>query len=644
MLKALGVGSDAAAAKTIKVTTSATELFNAARLGVISVEAATKALAGLSVAIKGVGTVTISTRSALDLFNETAARAFGKVKVEADDLTSGIRAAFGTVNEVLTGRFREAAEGLVEQFAKGKIAGKAFADEIRALASLQGSFVDVGPLNDFIRIAGLSRKAVGDLRVETVDAFRTIGNVLKGEFRKSADELVKKFGEARIGVREFRAEIAKLAGLQLGFDDIFRGVGDLAANFAKIKNEGKAAAGVLGTELRASVAAAKAEFDAGKISLDQYLDAVLKTGESLKTFKSLSDDQLVSFEKLRKENDKVASTVLDLSKTLDTKLRPAFDTLLQAFRAGRLNADQLGVGLGRLVAQQRELAEATRETTKTLTEAAGAEAEFFAEIDKGFASLEAARKGFAGTQAGAKLLDEGLGSLVPKVEQLRNRTSEAGRALLDKLLDGFAKGRLGAKDLREELQRLADATVNVGKAAKGAGGNVQQAFAGGGGIGAFGGKPGGIGFGAGSLNGFGIQGRVTGSSNFTSQLESQLGQALGLKPKALRERASRSGGIEGLAQEIGLQRFADGGRVDKTGALMAEAGEFVLSRRGLSDLGTVFAEMLNKGGAAGGFSQVNNFNVSAPETERFGSRALAFALQPALMQVSQLAASRSPIV
>lgn len=604
-------------------------------------------------------------RAAFDVFNDEVAAAtagagraspFDRLTISARDLSKGVREAFDAIDNTLRGRFRESSEFLLAEFARGERSSRSFTQAVQELGQIQLGFADPGVFEQFIQATGQATLRIGSFKGTALDALQTVSNVLTGEFRASADVLIRKFGEGAISSREFKREVDALAAGQLGFDQIFQGLDGLGARLRVATQEADKARGALGTELRQAVEESRQQFQAGQISLDQYLDALQRTGQRVRDFKGLTEDQLVAVSKLRSENDTLADRVLDLSRNLDRSLLPALGDFLKAFRSGALNANQLSVALGRLTKQQRDLAAASRDTAAAIGENAGAfeildagltnaaviQAEFFEQLRQGQQAIDATN---AATQ---RYRTEGVDKLLPKIEELRQRTNEAGRAQVDRLVRGFESAAISGAQLRQELQRVADATVNLGRAAQQAGQQVQQAFAGSNRLGAFG-QPGQIQFqrrGGGGASLLGLQGRVTGSANFTSPLEQQVGQSLGLGPKALRSRAQRSGGLLSLARQLGfdVDRFAAGGPIDSTGPLIGEAGEFMLNQRGLSDLGRILAKLLNQGGG-GGVNQTfnNSFQLTTAPEAQSDMRRLAFELTPELRRVGQLAAARSPV-
>ena len=601
-------------------------------------------------------------------------------RTKFEQLSGGLQTAFRDIAN-LTGRFRLEAEQLVIGLGKGTTDTRAFKEEVSKLAALQVDFLDPSVFETFAQASGFAQIKISSF-AGVMDELRVVSNVLTGDFRKAADTLIKSLGEGRINTRQFREEILKLAGVQLGLTEVFRSVEDLAKGFKRLAVAAREARGAIGAELRGAAIDLKKQFDAGKISLDEFLDSILKTGERVREFAGLTNTQVVAFQKLRGENEELAKRVLELAKSLGSDLKPGFDDLLEAFRQGLINSDQLGKGLERLTKKNAKLAKSAKDAAKAMGDQGKAAkalgdstlattkslVSFLAQAAKGtplastleglrarfaegglsaddfrsrltdlFGALASGRERFVEAAEAAKLFESGNSRLIRKIDELAARTSDLGRNQLQVLLESFREGIIDVAKLREELQKLADSTVNVGRAAEEASRRI-AAFS----------SPGGIQVqrrGGGGAELLGLQGRATGSSNFGSEFEARLGAAVGMGPKALRSAINRAGGIDAFLRRRGLsgQRFTEGGSVLQTGPARVEAGEFVLSQRGLSDLGRIFASALGRGGGSD-VTMANTFNLSTTQPEGgLDVRALAFQLAPELRRMGILAAARSPI-
>lgn len=343
------------------------------------------------------------------------------------------------------------------------------------------------------------------------------------------------------------------------------------------------------------------------------LDELIQKGDEL--IDRFSDAELLRLGALGTEIDDATNRLAEFLNTAatGTPLETTLINLEQAFNEGKLSADEFRAGLDSL-----------------------------------FGALRGTDQAFVDADTSSRLFTEGQDRLIPKIEELGRRLDDTGRAKLQVLLDGFRSGRDSAAEFRRGLQQLANEVGSVASQAQQAGRAIEQAFAGANqAIAAFG-RPGSIQFSrtpSGGSSVFGIGNRVTGSSNFQSALEAQLGEALGLGPKALRSRAGRSGGLEALARSVlGVGRFASGGVVQTTGPGLLEAGEVVLNQRGVGRLGEIFAQLLSNGGAQAVTQNFNNtFSVQAPATEQLNARQLALLIQPELRRSGLLAANKSPI-
>lgn len=180
----------------------------------------------------------------------------------------------------------------------------------------------------------------------------------------------------------------------------------------------------------------------------------------------------------------------------------------------------------------------------------------------------------------ARLFEAGQESLIPKISELGSRLNELGRNQLNVLIENFDGTEGAVQRLRASLQQLADTAQSAGR----------QTSSGLESIAAFG-RPGRLQISNNASGGsqlLGLQGRATGSANFTNALEADLGSASGLAPKALRSAIGRAGGIGSFVRERGIAaqfagRFAAAGPISSTGFAQVEAGEFVLGQRGQTE-------------------------------------------------------------
>ncbi len=603
--------------------------------------------------------------SALEIFNETTriglqaelGRRIESLAVTSENVSGRVADAFRIVDTVLKGQFREAGEEAVETFARTGEASAAFADRIRALENIQVTFLDASVFDGFIEASGKTSAILQNFRGETLETFQVISNVLTGDFRKAGDELVKSFARGKVSSREFRTEVERLASLQLGFDELFRDVNSLADGFESLRDQVEEAEGILGSELRDSVQQAKEAFEEGKISLDDYLGAIRQAGDASREFSDLSETQLVAFKKVREENEELADTILDLAKNLDGSLIPAFEDYLKAVNQDGLATKDLGKALDDLKKKNEDLTKATKETSaaqrdnaSAANEARSAQEQYEDALDGlrdafeqvnaqqqlQFELLAVGKENYFDAATGVKLLNEGNVNLFNSTNKLGAALDDVGKEKLSILTRGLASGTLSTDQFRSAVKQLAQEFGVLADQAERSNARIQKAFSGSNRLSAFG-SPGGIQFDSfgkadAGASVFGTR-RVTGSSNFQSEEEARLGAQLGLGPKALRQRLARQG-------------FVDGGPVLSTGRPDVEAGEFVLSQRGLSDFGKLVATLLNSGRGSTVVNQTNTFPINGVTPEGSGGdmvNELAFKLRPALDRAGRLAASRSPI-
>jgi len=673
---AKAAGNQAAATEEVAAANegaavSARDLFEQVDQGKISAQEATKALNGMSTAARDSAGAQRELATALQIFNEATrvedqARLGERIESlgsAAQSVSGKIAQAFGIINVVLKDRFRAAGEEAVETFARVRQGSDKFLNEIKRLESIQVSFLDATVFDTFISASGTTSSIIKNFSDTTLDAFRVVSNVLTGDLRKAGDALVDTFARGRISSAQFKDEVSKLAQAELGFSELFRGVDELASGFDTLANRARNAEGALGTEIRAAVLVARAELDAGKITLDQYAEALRTAGENARDFGSLSREQLVVFEKVRSENEGLAQTILDLSKNLDSSLKPAFDDYLKAASQSGLKTEELEKVLSDLSKQNDKvktsttgLAGAQRDGAKAAGEITTAQDEYQDSVGKlgaaillanqqqqlQFDLLAIGTENFFDAATGVKLLNQGNSNLLNSTNKLGEVLDDVGQQKLQRLVGALGDGVLSSEQFRSEVKKLASEFGVLADEAEKANSRIQKAFSGSNGISAFG-KPGGIGFDSfgqadAGASVFGSR-RVTGSSNFQSAQEAQLGAQLGLGPKALRERLARQGFVDGGS-------FQSGGALLSTGRADVEAGEFILSQRGLSDLGKTFGDLLNRGRGDTVVNQTNTFAIKSQSPEGDGKdmlNELAFKLRPALFRAGGLAASRSPI-
>lgn len=653
-----------------------------------------------------VGGVENLTQATLDLANaqrqavsafDSYARAAGAVRSQID-FSGPVGQALTLVNQ-LTGVFRTQADELVASSARGSTATRELLEEIQNLAELQDGFLDASVFERFALAAGEAGFQIGDFG-GVLDEVRVVANVLEGDFRRAADGLVDAFAQGRISSADFRREIERLGSTQLGFDELFRSVQDTAEGFQTLGRAAREARGELAQTVRDGVSRLREDLDAGRITLDQYIDGLREAGDESERFRRLSESQAVVFNTLRQGNAALADQVSRLSSSLRSDLQPAFANFLEAFRQGALDVNGLQVALAGLAEENERVAETAEDAARGLERQASAArrseranqraarsatglneqlsastnsltnflqqatqgtpledtlaqlelafnmgaisaSEFEGQVQGLFQSLQVGNQNLVDAAAASRLFDESQTSLIPKIEELGRRLGDTGRNQLRSVIDAFAIGASTADEFRASLQALADTAQRAGRAGAASAGRI-SAF----------GRPGGIQAtnraSAGSQL-LGLQGRVTGSSNFQSQLEADLGEAAGLAPRALRSAIGRSGGLPNFLRERQLEqlfagRFASGGPVNQTGFAQVEAGEFVLGQRGLTELGRLVASALGSGnGEAPQVSQQNTFNLNGALQGGNDMRELARMLEPELRQLRTLGASRSPL-
>jgi len=533
------------------------------------------------------------------------------------------------------------------------------------------------------------------------EAVLQASNVLKGPFQTAADQLIVKLDKGKVTTAEFSREIQGLVDAQaratLGFTELFRSVDQASGSFQRLNDSAKIAKGALADQIRTEVQGLRLDLESGEITLDQYLEGLRRLGDESARFQSLSESQLVVVNQLREGNGALAAQVLELAGTLQGEVKTAFATYVEAFRQGQLDATELGAALALLVQQNVKVADSAdkvakgseraadglRDQAAAATSAAKASStlnerltrntrgladflqtaaqgtplestldgldtafnmgqlsasEYQGQLEQLFAAVQRGNQDFVGAAASGRIFGEQQGALIPKINELGRRLDEAGRAKLKVLIDGFTVGATTAGEFRKALQGLADAAGKAGRATAAAGQSL-SVFGSAGGIQAQRRASGGSQL-------FGFAGTATGSSNYSSALEQQVGERLGLKPKALRSRAERTpGGLIALAEEAGVGRFASGGPVLSTGQATVEAGEHVLNNQGLNGLGRLIADLVNKGQGDQLQQTFNSeFNLSVGGGDGgVDTRQLAMQLAPELARMGSLAAARSPI-
>lgn len=593
-------------------------------------------------------------------FEQTLERAKGRVEAFAILLTGEAKASFDV---------------LAESFEKGGISAAEFLQQTESLT-----------------------EPFTALRESVLQA----SNVLRGPFQAAADQLIVKLDKGKISTKQFSVEIQGLVDAQgraaLGFTELFRSVDAASGSFQRLNASARAAKGALADDIRTQVQGLRLDLEAGEITLDQYLAGLSKLGDESARFQRLSESQLVVVNQLREGNGALADRVLALAGTLSGAAATSFATYLEAFRQQQLSASELGVALDRVVRENnavaasaedvargsKKAADGLRDQTRAAKQASSATSslnesttkntrsladflqvaargtplestldgidlrfnmgqisasEYRGQLEQLFGAIKGGAESFVNATASSRLFSEGQTRLIPKIDELGSRLGEVGKSQLKILIERFGEGATTAGEFRQALQQLADSAARAGREAAKAGQSL-SVFGGSGGIQAQRRASGGSQL-------FGFAGTATGSSSFTSQLEQQVGDRLGLKPKALRQRVARTpGGLRALAEETGVGRFASGGPVLSTGQATVEAGEHVLNNQGLNGLGRLIADLVNKGQGDTLQQTFNNtFSTSVGGDADGGvdERRLAMALAPEFARMGSLAAARSPI-
>ncbi len=317
------------------------------------------------------------------------------LRQDPSEVFERVEARIKSLSQLLAGPAKQAFDGLVESFRSGRLHAADFLRQTEAFTE---------PFTRF-RTAVLA-----------------VANVLQGPFRIAADRYVVALEKGVINTRRFGTEILKLVKDQkraaLGFNELFRSIENVNKGFQSLSDSAKRARLELADRLRKGIGKLQKDFDEGRVTFKRYTKGLRIAGEEAKRFTDLTDSQLVVFNKFKDTNAVTAQLVLELAGSIDERLRPAFDSFIEAARVGKLSGLQLRTVLRDLQTEQAALAEVTKESAE-------ANDEFADKMGKAGTSAADAAESIKDTATQVKNLADTTVAAATKTEQAANRIASS---------------------------------------------------------------------------------------------------------------------------------------------------------------------------------------------------------------------------
>jgi TP901 family phage tail tape measure protein len=511
-------------------------------------------------------TAVTASKTNTDLLNEALNRASistGGVATSANEAATGVdKLNTATVSAATSAD--EAATGIDKLTASSAAATTATETMTTSAAAVSMAFqmlVETTATAD--EALEKSKSAISKLQQEatlTREGLILLSTVLGGEFQAAGDQAAVALDKGKISAGDFRMEIENLVEQQraaaLGLNNLVTPLSKLGSGFQSLSTLAGEARAAIGSRLRDAFEGFTKAVDKTDEGTGRLIDRIFELGEQQTKLAGLNDTTVVSYEKLGEANRGLRDEVVDVSQRIGSDLKPQLDKLLEAFNAGIIGADALGVGLGKLKDKAGLVVDLPVEQF-TLSFANG---------------LDAVAKSADGAAESLEKVSEATTDAIKRAAQLKKEGDRLGAF-------GFESGRRPGGESRGEATN-----------------------------------------------------RLRGSFGFGIRRGRSIGQG--------------RGGQFQQQHQSGTGVFANGGPVLKTGRPQVDAGEFILSQRGLSDMGRTLGNLLNSGRGSTVVNQTNTFQVNSVTPDGNGNDAindLASKLRPALLRTGRLAANQSPL-